>query len=72
MPTMRSPIAARYRGKCLACGEWFAEGSLIVSSEGGWRHFDCDNDGIPEAKPRPVCDRCWLETSATGLCGCDA
>lgn len=63
-------MKARYRGKCADCGDWFPEGAEITHADAGWRHADCDQ---PEAEraPRPVCDRCWLEMSATGRCGCD-
>lgn len=66
---------ARYRGKCVDCGDWFPEGTEIRrvddgSTRGGYAHADCAQSEA-ELAPRPICDRCWLETSVTGRCGCD-
>lgn len=66
-------FAAQFPGKCSACGDWFTEGTAICRDEGkGYRHVDCGADDDPRPSvAREVCDRCWLEKSATGECGCD-
>ena len=38
----------------------------------GYRHADCDaDDSVTPTVAREVCDRCWLEKSITGECGCE-
>lgn len=67
-------FAAQFPGKCSACGDWFTEGATIQRDPDGkgYRHADCDEaDALPSVA-REVCDRCWLEKSETGECGCDA
>ena len=56
---------ARYRGKCIYCGEWWPEGDLIKTVDDGatrtgYAHADCD---AADAEPsrRPACQTCWLE-----------
>lgn len=67
-------FAAQFPGKCALCGEWFSEGTQIERDPDGrgYRHTDCDNDDPQPSIAREVCDRCWLEKSLSGECGCEA
>ncbi len=67
-------FAAQFPGKCSLCGEWFTEGTAIKHEAlgHGWQHADCDaDDSVTPTVAREVCDRCWLEKSITGECGCE-
>ena len=66
-------FAAQHPGKCSACGDLFPEGTRIRRDETrGYRHADCDtDDSVTPTVAREVCDRCWLEKSITGECGCE-
>lgn len=65
-------FAAKFPGKCSACGDWFAEGVTLTRDAQGYRHADCNDADDPSPVTREVCRRCWLEKSVTGECGCDA
>lgn len=66
-------FAATFPGKCSVCGEWFEEGSTIQRDpfDKGYRHADCDDADAQPSPAREVCDRCWLEKSIDGQCGCE-
>ena len=66
-------FAAQHPGKCSACGDLFPEGTHIRRDETrGYRHADCDaDDSVTPTVAQEVCDRCWLEKSITGECGCE-
>ena len=79
---MSTTFEARYRSECRNCGYDIKPGELAtyvprVDDENAhpWRrggsnvavHATC-----PQERPAgEVCGRCFMEKSATGVCGCD-
>ena len=65
-------FAAKYPGRCGACDEKIAPDDPCAYSEDVIVHADCGPAIARAARAvRPVCDRCFMETSANGKCGCD-
>lgn len=67
---------AKYGGRCGGCDEQIRPGDLCTYSAEVLVHDDCaaaaERSEREEGKAvRPVCDRCFMETSVTGKCGCD-
>lgn len=60
-------LPAAYPGRCEACTEPIHVGQSIERDDesGEWVHADCPP--APTPRPRPICDRCWLEMP----CGCE-
>lgn len=53
---------------------WEQTGPDLIDALNGdddYRHTDCDNDDQQPSIAREVCDRCWLEKSLSGECGCE-
>lgn len=69
---MSAPFPARYRGRCVACDEWFPEDATVRFAEEGIVHDDCGSVRDPLRAERPICDQCFMETAANGECGCDS
>lgn len=66
-------IAARWPGKCPACGDRWEVGAQIKPTEDGdWIHETCDEPRRPVVVETETCTRCWLKKSLDGSCGCDA
>lgn len=64
-------ITSRYGGRCVACDEWFPEGTEIEQAEGGWRHTTCPEPVDDYDVKNGICSECFLTISANGKCGCD-
>jgi hypothetical protein len=63
---------AKYGGRCGVCNERIAPGDVCTYAEDVVVHEDCEAAIRSVSKPpRPVCDKCFIETSANGKCGCD-
>lgn len=61
-----SKSCADWQWVCLACDEPINFGDRITRDDSGeWVHDTCPTL-LPE-RPRPICDRCWLEQP----CGCE-
>lgn len=67
-----STFDARWRGKCAACGEWFAEGTEIRYDGDDIVHADCDAATVREEPYRAPCASCFMVPAVNGECGCDA
>lgn len=63
---MSRTFEAKYRGKCVACGETIHEGDVIRYNDAGSTHADCD-EIEPQERPAVICHQCWL----TKPCGCE-
>lgn len=68
---MSTPFPARYRGRCVACDEWFAEGATVRFTEEGIVHDDCAAVRDPLQGERSPCDQCFTVPAVNGACGCD-
>lgn len=55
-------FAAKYRGKCADCGEWFPEGTMIhYNDDDEIVHDDCDDGDIAELEETGTpCSDCYL------------
>lgn len=63
---------AKYPGYCGACDEKIAPGEVCAYSETVVVHEDCAPAiARAERAKRPICARCFMETAANGVCGCD-
>lgn len=66
------PFPARYDGTCAVdCGMRIHMGDMIQYVEDQLVHVGCIPEERPEPKPRPVCEKCWMEIALNGACGCE-
>ena len=63
-------VLAMYAGTCVGCDSRYPAGTRIVKRDGAWVHEACP-PGFLEAQ-REVCNKCFQEKAANGVCGCDA
>jgi hypothetical protein len=69
-PEWAAPFEAQYPGDCSECEQPIKPGQAIARTRfptgPGYHHVMC-----PVSNPREICDRCFMEKSITGACGCD-
>lgn len=65
---------AKYGGRCGVCDERIAPGDPCAYAEDVIVHGDCEQAARSAGRPapRPICGKCFMETAASGACGCDA
>lgn len=54
-------FAAKYRGQCNDCGEWFSEGTMVhYNDEDQLVHQDCEDDLLDLGEAGTPCPECFL------------
>ena len=72
-----SVFAAKYPGTCPGCHERIHVGDAVTFVDQTLMHEECSAGDfavgdVDSLRPvREVCQRCWMEKSVGGACGCD-